>query len=520
MADNQGMFAALEAEGRRGDTEIGSVDTGSLVLPVLFTQDEQFNSLRKSLSKLFKEAKLDLASFTVTPENTDYSINDKTATQAHLTNGEIVIPAKILNVSDKLFNNFKELFAAADTDINQYIVGNEANSINPETGLPEFWGFGGFFSSIVDTVSDVVGSVADAVGDVAGAILDPVESFVSKIGDITEDVVKNPYVAAVASFVYPAAAPYINAANTLANGKDLSFTQLASLGISSAADFGNLKVDPSVAKAIKTSATIADGGNPVAVLAQQYGSDFAKELELDKAVQTSIKDVFGEDVYAFVNNRMDINQAAADLVAGENASRILSNQFGDELAGYLSSGDTQKQALGFAGIEAAVSLDEGKTAPEALLAGGKTFYDKGGKLPDLNAIAGSVGLDLGKIDLNINDFIGNFDIKLPDLLGDYKLPELASLGIDLGKIDLGDIDYFKDLYDEYSLGDLKDLGIDIPSLGGELPALALTLSTEQQQQAADYQPSEELDILTNTVEDNIVNDGIPLSRALLSRTFA
>ena len=61
----------------------------------------------------------------------------------HAAEGETVIPLEVLNanpkVKDMLFNQMREM----GLDPDEFVVGNELNSINPVTGMPEF-----FFSSV------------------------------------------------------------------------------------------------------------------------------------------------------------------------------------------------------------------------------------------------------------------------------------------------------------------------------------------------------------------------------------
>lgn len=66
---------------------------------------------------------------------------------AHLSLGELVIPRAFLDDPD-VMQAMQDLFKQAGANINQYIVGDPANSINPETGYPEF----GFFKSIFKAV--------------------------------------------------------------------------------------------------------------------------------------------------------------------------------------------------------------------------------------------------------------------------------------------------------------------------------------------------------------------------------
>ena len=57
----------------------------------------------------------------------------------HAAEGETVIPLEVLDANPKvkelLFNQMKEM----GLDPQEFVVGNELNSINPVTGLPEFF---------------------------------------------------------------------------------------------------------------------------------------------------------------------------------------------------------------------------------------------------------------------------------------------------------------------------------------------------------------------------------------------
>lgn len=77
----------------------------------------------------------------------------------HLTVGEIVLPVEL---AQKLEPMLKKEFEAMDLDIDQYTVGHEKNSINPETGCPEF--LKKAFKSVVNTVARVVAPVTNALG--------------------------------------------------------------------------------------------------------------------------------------------------------------------------------------------------------------------------------------------------------------------------------------------------------------------------------------------------------------------
>ena len=80
-------------------------------------------------------------------------------TVAHVETGELVIPKALIQGNDKLkesiFDHLRELGVE---DPERYIVGSGENSINPETGLPEF-----FFKKIFRAAKKAVSSVARAV---------------------------------------------------------------------------------------------------------------------------------------------------------------------------------------------------------------------------------------------------------------------------------------------------------------------------------------------------------------------
>ena len=84
----------------------------------------------------------------------------------HATEGETVIPMEVLNANPKvkslLFTQMKDM----GLDPSAYVVGNELNSINPVTGVPEF-----FFSSIFKGIKKAVKSVLKFAKKAAPTIL-------------------------------------------------------------------------------------------------------------------------------------------------------------------------------------------------------------------------------------------------------------------------------------------------------------------------------------------------------------
>ena len=86
----------------------------------------------------------------------------------HAKEGETVIPMEVLDnnpkLKDMLFQQMREL----DLDPYRYIVGNELNSINPDTGQPEF-----FIKKLFKGLKKVVKKVAPIVLPIAAPLLLP-----------------------------------------------------------------------------------------------------------------------------------------------------------------------------------------------------------------------------------------------------------------------------------------------------------------------------------------------------------
>ena len=84
----------------------------------------------------------------------------------HAAEGETVVPMEVLNANPKvkelLFKQMEEM----GMDPQEFIVGNNLNSINPDTGLPEF-----FFKSIFRAVKKAVKAVVKVVKKVAPIVL-------------------------------------------------------------------------------------------------------------------------------------------------------------------------------------------------------------------------------------------------------------------------------------------------------------------------------------------------------------
>ena len=392
---------------------------------------------------------------------------------------------------------------------------------------------GGSVSKILGKVEDEIKDIGRKIDDeILQPVKDGVVDFAQEIGDVAEDVVTSPLGQIAISVAFPTYAPYINAAAKVATGQKLDAYDFVALGVQGYSDIqgGKFKVDPTIQKAAKAAARIADGADAKTVLMGEYGKEWIKDLGIDTQIKTAVSDIVGEDNYNWLQDNIDFEQASADLIAGEQPLRMLSNQFGDDIANYIGGEDPNLQALGYAGIRTAVGLDEGLSPEKALLRGAKEYHERGGKLPEFDVelgmpdidifgnIADSINLDLSGLDLGITDYFKNIDLDLPDLLPNYGWQGLADLDIDWKKFDLSGYD-IKD-FGDMSLPDIKDLGIDLKDINLDLPKLALAMRGREMEQV-DQAPEEEEDILARTTDNELLaqDEGIPFSRQVLERTL-
>jgi len=88
-------------------------------------------------------------------------------TVAHLQKGEVIVPRALIEQNPKLkesiFNHLKEL---GIEDPERYVVGSSANSINPDTGMPEF-----FLGKIIKGVKNIFKSVGKVLKKAAPIVL-------------------------------------------------------------------------------------------------------------------------------------------------------------------------------------------------------------------------------------------------------------------------------------------------------------------------------------------------------------
>ena len=77
---------------------------------------------------------------------------------AHLAEGETVVPMEIFDANPEMRNMLFSQMKSMGIEPERYIVGNELNSINPQTGQPEF-----FLKKVFNGVKDVLKEAAPII---------------------------------------------------------------------------------------------------------------------------------------------------------------------------------------------------------------------------------------------------------------------------------------------------------------------------------------------------------------------
>jgi hypothetical protein len=139
-------------------------------------------------------------------------------TVAHVETGELIVPRALIDKSPALKESiFQHLRELGVEDPERYVVGSQENSINPTTGLPEF-----FLKKLFKKVSRGVSSIAKSVGKAlkkAAPVILPLALAATPLGPIygaalgsgigtlisggsTEDALRNAFLAGASGAVY------------------------------------------------------------------------------------------------------------------------------------------------------------------------------------------------------------------------------------------------------------------------------------------------------------------------------
>jgi len=367
--------------------------------------------------------------------------------------------------------------------------------------------------NIVGAVEDVVETVTDPVSDALASFEDSVRDVVTPVFDGFNEVIEDPYVQLIASIVDPT--PGKVASTTLRtyakanSGEDISASDLAQLGISSVTALGDVPIDPDTAKLMKSAATIADGGDVQSVIIDSFGEEAFGRIapELENTARTAL----GDDTFNIVKDNIDPIKAGFRIAQGEAPLEVLADTYDRQIVDAIGMGDP----TGYAALKTAVALDQGVDQDDALLAGG-----------DYNKLVGNLDLDFGGLSEMGYDLpqlsglgidLNNINISTPDIFGSgLSLGEVADLGLDLSGMDFSGMST-ADLGD-YSVKELQDLGVDLPSLNLQpelqMIGLANLLEGDYSGLGDSTQPGEELAMLEPNL-DFLQDDDTPFSRQLL-----
>jgi hypothetical protein len=111
----------------------------------------------------------------------------------HLTKGEVVLPVQMLDADNHALRKIvMKMMTEYGVNPNEYTVGHKDNKINPETGYPEFWGWNPFKAAkkVVKNTVNVVKKVGSKIDD---EILQPVKKLTRNVVDGVVDVAKAGY---------------------------------------------------------------------------------------------------------------------------------------------------------------------------------------------------------------------------------------------------------------------------------------------------------------------------------------
>lgn len=101
---------------------------------------------------------------------------------AHVSRGEVVVPNALLDAEDAFLRQLLEgVMKEYGYEPGWFTVGHELNSINPETGLPEFGWFSKAWKKVTKPIKKVAKAVTKVVKKVVKAVAKPVKAVVKAV---------------------------------------------------------------------------------------------------------------------------------------------------------------------------------------------------------------------------------------------------------------------------------------------------------------------------------------------------
>ena len=111
----------------------------------------------------------------------------------HLETGELVIPRKFLEENEEFKGYVMAFFEGQGVDPERYIAGSDSNSINPDTGMAEF-----FFKKLFKGIKKVVKKIGKAVKKVVKKVVNVVKKVAPVVLPVVGSMVFGPVFGAAA----------------------------------------------------------------------------------------------------------------------------------------------------------------------------------------------------------------------------------------------------------------------------------------------------------------------------------
>lgn len=330
-------------------------------------------------------------------------------------------------------------------------------------------------------------------------------------------------------------------------GADGGFVDELFNNFTGASDFANM-AEP-VRDGIVLAKTLADGGDPLTALISTFGDDVDEALGLSDLASDAVDATFNPETAQWLKENSDLVHLGADIVVyNKDPSQAIVERYGDNILNYLNADSKNERALGVAGLNIGVALDQGVDLNEAVGKGVVDYFRQGGTVDllvdEVESLANVLpDFDLPDIslpDLNIdwkatwdelsrpaNELLPAFDFDFTRLydLG-FDLTDFNFEGIDLSSmkpsdfgLEIGQWGKFKEAgislsdldLSDYNLPELADMNLDL-----DLPELDVALQKAGQAPSTIASLEMDSDLTGDDFEFKIAEESdIPLSRRLL-----
>ena len=225
---------------------------------------------------------------------------------------------------------------------------------------------------------------------------------------------------------------------------------------------------------------ILNGADPVKAILSNTGTDLDEIFGISKIGKDALTSVVGQDIVDAIDNNLVVFRVGTDvMISGLDPIESLRNRFGDTIVENLGATTPNQKALGTAGLNAVVNLDQGMAESEVAGNAVVDYFKSGGDLSMLNTGNwGSVPSGLG-ININMPSIPDDISEVL-DKAWQYAKDSFAPASEKLAEFD----DWRRGIADELGQALSMDIDLDIGlsgidfdlGLGGELPTVGLDVS--------------------------------------------